>query len=135
MSTACTCDPNTPTGSRQCPIHTQNIKPLAGVGGWLAFFVVICIVVGLSRIGEAKTYMLKGLGIFAVTTGIILATQRRPFAITLAKALIVANGLFALLAVIGGAVQAIGTIIMSVVWFSYFAKSKRVKNTYYPVHM
>jgi hypothetical protein len=137
------------------PETARTLEP-SGVGGWLALLVFgLLVVIPLSIIGEISKYVsttdspwefggalivLVLMGAGSVYAGIALV-QKWSNAPQLATRYIVAVVFLSLLGIVfavaddsGDAArtagQGVGAIIWGVVWSSYLAKSRRVKNTY-----
>jgi hypothetical protein len=125
---------------------------LVGVRGWLAWFYIITAIVSpvivlLSTIAEPSPYSIIDLGLagFSVVTGVAI-WRLWPRALTLTKVLLGIQFAIGALIVLGQIVEtstsgasssssspdATGAraLVGSIIWFSYFKKSRRVKATF-----
>jgi hypothetical protein len=118
------------------------------IGGWLAFFcfglVVLAPLHGLREINQSLdqpflVVLEVGLVAFSIYTGIAL-TRVRPNAMRLVKIFFIVMLALGILSVLGSfasdsgdkdaLVAGLGTIGSAAIWWSYFRKSKRVRDTF-----
>ena len=119
-----------------------------GVGGWLMFFCVVFGVIRplavtawiMPRLSPTSplTYFILAEIAFGMIVAVLLWREQRE-ALTFLRAFFMASALFNLFRLVqyvlakhgdGGTVRFVWGIIVLVLWYSYFHKSVRIRNTY-----
>lgn len=135
----------------QAEIQLGKVQP-SGVGGWLGLLIFGLVIGGpLSLAAAAATggavavFLCIGLAVWSIYCGVVLI-RKKPNAPRITKIYLVTLFCLYLLAVGGTIAQSVaspasvdvaddggrvlGALLMTLVWYAYLEKSKRVKNTY-----